>query len=214
MKLLIEKQRPVRFVSDAAPGFTVSALPGLDLADYTPAIIANLVDKNHGAKESAKYRVKIKASEMIETLQWRIERAQERDSIGAEGETLAEVLREREAIRRASNRAEAYIDELADDTEARQYQFDVLPSDYPQPGYMPHTKLQFVRLIQAEGGTTKEQVTAAHKEEQLAFFWLMFELATSVERDDPEISEGLAALEQLGYLPNGAQAVLNGWPMA
>lgn len=76
------------------------------------------------------------------------------------------------------------------------------------------TKLQFVRLIKSAGGTTNEQVVAAYKDPALEFFWLMFELATSVERDDPEIAEGLGALEQLGYLPNGTQAVLDGWPMA
>ena len=88
------------------------------------------------------------------------------------------------------------------------------PEPEPEPTYQSLTKLQFVRLIKQHGGTTNEQVVAAYRDEQLAFFWLMFELATSVERDDPEISEGLAALEQLGYLPNGAQAVLDGWPMA
>ena len=86
------------------------------------------------------------------------------------------------------------------------------PDPEPAPEYESLTKLQFVRLIKDQGGTSNEQVVAAYRDEQLAFFWLMFEIATSVERDDPEIAEGLGVLEQLGYLPNGAQAVLDGWP--
>lgn len=131
MKLLIRNTLPHSFVSDAytpsSDELLVPALPRLQLSDYTPAIIANQLP----AKEAGLFCIKVQAKEMIDELQWRLERAQERETIGAEGETVEDVLRDREAVRRASNRAEDYINNSNNPTELRRYSFEVLPSDYP-----------------------------------------------------------------------------------
>tara|TARA_R110002049_G_scaffold190570_2_gene359265 strand:+ start:32386 stop:33021 length:636 start_codon:yes stop_codon:yes gene_type:complete len=206
MKLLIENQRPVRFVSDAAPGFTVSALPGLDLTDYTPAIITNLIDKDHGQKESTKYRVKVKAAAMIDELQWRIERAKEREKIGSDGETEADVLREREAIRRASNRAEQYIEQLDDDAELRSYALQVLPNDYPANAIL--TRLQFMRRFTDAERATIRAARDSGQSQDLLDFWELLQLASHVNINDADIQTGVQMLEQAGLIDEGRAAAV------
>ena len=76
------------------------------------------------------------------------------------------------------------------------------------------TRLEFIRLCQSAGGMTPEMTVAAYNDSNLKYMWLMFEIATGVERDDADTQGGLDALETLGYLPNGAQAVIDAWPSA
>lgn len=74
------------------------------------------------------------------------------------------------------------------------------------------TQLAFIRLCQSAGGATPTMILAAKADANLAYMWLEFEMASTVEKNDPGTTEGLTALETLGYLPNGAQAVLDAWP--
>lgn len=83
----------------------------------------------------------------------------------------------------------------------------------PDPVPVPQTKLGFLRLCQSLGGMTPQVAVDARNDPALAYLWLVLELAETVERDDPGTVEGLDAMEGLGYLPNGAAAVLGGWPM-
>jgi len=201
MKLLIENNQPSRFTTDSASGFTVTVIPGLELGDYTPAILANLIDREYGPKEAAKFRVKLRAAELIDALQWRIERAKEREDIGAGGETVGDVLREREAIRRASNRAEAYIDAMGDETEARQYQFSVLPSDYPENSII--TRLQFMRRMTDEERKAIRAARDSGQSQDLLDFWELLQLATSINLNDADIQSGVQMLEQSGLISAG-----------
>jgi hypothetical protein len=75
------------------------------------------------------------------------------------------------------------------------------------------TKLEFIRLISSKGGATPQNILDAYKDPNLAYFWLMFEVSTGVSRSDPEVREGLGAIDSLGYIPNGKQAVLDNWPV-
>ena len=85
----------------------------------------------------------------------------------------------------------------------------------PQPVVpKPLTKLEFIRLCRSAGGSTPDMIVAAKKDVLLEYMWMEFEMAHGVEKDDPSTAEGLGALETLGYLPNGAQAVLDAWPSA
>jgi hypothetical protein len=77
---------------------------------------------------------------------------------------------------------------------------------------MAQTRLEFVRLCMSAGGMTPDMLVQAKAAPELAAMWIMLDMAQEVQRDDPEIAPGLAALEALGYLPNGAQAVLGAWP--
>lgn len=131
MKLLVRNHRPHSFVADdytpTDREFTIPALPRLAISDYNPQLIENQLP----ARDAAMFRVKRSAAEMIEATSWRIERARERAQLGVEGETEVEVFREREAIRRASNRSEEYINNAEDESELRNFMFYVLPSDWP-----------------------------------------------------------------------------------
>ena len=208
MRLLLENKQPIKFVTDSSSGFTVPAISGLDLADYTSDILANLIDREYGPKEASKFRIKSKASDMIDSLQWRIERAKERTDIGADGESVGDVLREREAIRRASNRAEAYIESLEDAAEARQYHFAVLSSDYPYNSVV--TRLSFMRRFT---DTERQAIRAARDSgdsQDLLDFWELLQLATSINLNDPDIQAGVHMLEQAGLIGEGrADEILN-----
>jgi len=85
------------------------------------------VEKQRRIKE-----VKQKAAELIENLNWRVERANERGLLGLPGETVKEVLLKREAIRRASDRAERQIAAVGTQEELRSVAFEVTEVDYPR----------------------------------------------------------------------------------
>lgn len=87
----------------------------------------------------------------------------------------------------------------------------VLEPVEPQPRILG--KLEFIGLVQAAGGMTDAQLTTAYKDPQLEAFWVKYQMASSVERDHPVTAQALSALDALGYVPNGAQAVLAAWPM-
>ena len=78
----------------------------------------------------------------------------------------------------------------------------------------PLTQLEFIRLCRSAGGSTPEMIVAAKKDALLEYMWMEFQMAHGVEKGDPGTAEGLSALQELGYLPNGAQAVLDAWPSA
>lgn len=209
MRLLIENQAPSRFVPDDHPGLTVTPLPGRLLADHTPTVLVNLIDQDHGPREAARFRVKLEATRKIDALQWRVERAEERTRIGADGETTSDVLREREAIRRASNRAEQEIAALDEDREARVYQFEVLPSDYPANPIL--SRLQFMRRFTDD---ERRHIRAARESgeagQDIQDWWELILVSANVNLHDADIQGGVQALEQEGLIGEGRAAeVLN-----
>lgn len=67
------------------------------------------------AKAAKVVEIKAEAERRITALDWRLQRAQEREQIGETGvETVADVLSLREQIRQASNAAELAISTLTD----------------------------------------------------------------------------------------------------
>lgn len=75
------------------------------------------------------------------------------------------------------------------------------------------THIEFVRHAREAGGLTPEAYLQAQGDQNLAFFWAMFNLATAVERDDPDVRAGADAFEQLGYLSTaGKTAIFDNWP--
>jgi len=85
------------------------------------------------------------------------------------------------------------------------------PLPVPQPRVLG--KLEFIGLVQLAGGMTDAQLTTAYKDPQLEAFWVKYQMASQVLRDHAVTTEALGALDALGYIPNGAQAVLDAWPM-
>ena len=67
------------------------------------------------AKAAKVIEIKIEAERRITALDWRLQRAQEREQLGETGvETVADVLSLREQIRQASNSAELAVSTLTD----------------------------------------------------------------------------------------------------
>lgn len=73
--------------------------------------------------------VKQEAATRISALDWRVERAKERTYLEVDRESLAEVYIEREAIRRASDRAEYEVLELSSIEDVQGYVWDVQDLD-------------------------------------------------------------------------------------
>ncbi|KER62339.1 hypothetical protein [Aeromonas hydrophila] len=79
-----------------------------------PVRVAELTDLD-SAKVSKTIEIKAEAERRIIALDWRLQRAQERERLGESGvETVADVLLLREQIRQASNAAELAVSTLTD----------------------------------------------------------------------------------------------------
>ncbi|MCB8835928.1 hypothetical protein [Aurantimonas sp. VKM B-3413] len=85
------------------------------------------------------------------------------------------------------------------------------PAPNPQP--LALGKLDFMLLVQHAGGTSDAQLTEASKDPTLESFWVKYQMASEVHRDHPVTAAALAALDGLGYIPNGAAAVIAAWPL-
>jgi len=91
--------------------------------------------------------------------------------------------------------------------------WDGIGAPAPLAAPMLLTKIQFARLVMSAGGMSDAQLVAARNDENLAAFWILIDLASNeVKQDDPDVQRGLQALDALGYLPHGAQAVFDNWP--
>ncbi len=80
----------------------------------------------------------------------------------------------------------------------------------PRPQVM--SKMQFIRLVQTAGGMTDALLAQADAEPALKPFWIKFNMTSEIQRDDIDTQAGLTALDTLGLLPNGWQAVIAAWP--
>ena len=79
-------------------------------------VVARQAEELQAARTALVRRVKTEAAQRIATLDWKVERARERDALNGT-KTLQDVYAEREVIRRASNEAEAAIAKLASQEE-------------------------------------------------------------------------------------------------
>lgn len=89
-----------------------------------------------------------------------------------------------------------------------------VPPPDPEPKYALISRVAFVRLCMSAGGMTPDMLVQAKAAPELAALWIMLDMAQEVRAADPEVPPGLAEIEALGFLPAGAQAVLDAWPMA
>ena len=79
-------------------------------------VVERQAEELQAARTALVRRVKTEAAGRIATLDWKVERARERDALNGT-KTLQDVYAEREAIRLASNEAEAAIAKLASQEE-------------------------------------------------------------------------------------------------
>lgn len=149
--------------------------------------------------------IKRQAAEAIDALAWRIERAEERDRLGLPGETVTDVLLEREAIRRASNRCEGEINAAQDVAAVQAVTFAITDDDRATPARL--TRLQFLmRFTDAE---MQAIVAAADQNPALKAALLKWQTADGVVLTDPVTQAGVQALEIAGLIaPGRAQEIL------
>ena len=83
------------------------------------------------------------------------------------------------------------------------------PAD-PEP--LPLDEAALIDLCQSAGGMTDPMLVAVYKDDQLAAFIIKLRAAKSILPSDDRAIQGLGALDALGYLPDGAAAVLAAWP--
>lgn len=82
------------------------------------------------------------------------------------------------------------------------------------PVAAPLDEAALIDLCQSAGGMTDAQLVAAFNDANLAAFWIKLRAASTILPTDQRMQDGLAAVDALGYLPKGAQAVLDAWPTA
>lgn len=90
-----------------------------------------------------------------------------------------------------------------------------LPPAPPQSAPAPTVlgRLRFIVLCQTAGGMTDAMLVEAQKNPAFEAFWIKYQMASAVERDDPITRGALDALAAGGYLPNGKAAVIAAWPV-
>lgn len=186
----------------------VAALPDdlsiLSLSD-DGEIVADETVALARAKTSSIAEIKRQAAANITALAWRIERAQERDRLGLPGETVEEVLLEREAIRRASNRCESEIEAAQDVAAVQAVQFAVTEADRSTPNRI--TRLQF--LLRFTDVEMQAIVAAADASPALKAALLKWQTAEGIVLTDPATIAGVQALEIAGLIaPGRAEAIL------
>jgi hypothetical protein len=187
-------------VMDAPPDFDPALaseyrLEGEALIHDTAIVLAR-------AKAARVAEIKRQAQVNIEALAWRLERAQERDRLGLPGETPEEVLLEREAIRRASNRCEAEVNAAQDVAAVQAVTFAVTEADRATPARI--TRLQF--LLRFTDAEMQAIVAAADASPALKAALLKWQTAEGITLTDPVTQAGVQALEIAGLIAPGRAA--------
>lgn len=77
---------------------------------------------------------------------------------------------------------------------------------------IPLTEIGFITLCQEAGGMTDAQLVACKSDPIFAAMWIKFQAAPEISLSDKRVSDGISALGQAGYLPNGAEVVAAAWP--
>ncbi|MCL2829980.1 MAG: hypothetical protein FWD77_04480 [Betaproteobacteria bacterium] len=185
---------------------------GYDEADAPFLVVENgalKIDteiKRMRARDTRIARIKVEASERIAALDWRLERARERDTLDLPGETLPEVLAAREAVRRASSRAEDEVWVLQDFSSITDYRWEVTDADLITVRQL--SRVKFLRRFTPEEQATL--LTAAQQNPALNAYLFALQNADSINLDDPTTAAGVWMLEACGLLPPGRAAEILG----
>ena len=146
--------------------------------------------------------IKQQATQLLVDTDWQLQRATERDSLGMallESETPKAILSYREAVRRASNRAESELSLLDNVADINAFTWQVEPTDYPSNTALTH--LEFLRRF-----TSDERVTitaASAQNPALADYMKMLDSAKLINMDDADVAAGVSTLEQAGIITAG-----------
>lgn len=157
------------------------------------------------AREQRIQKIKQEAGERIAALDWKLDRAREREDASWESlEAVNAVLAMRESIRRSSDTAEAAVMELRDIAAIEAYTWDVTVN-VPAPRRV--TRQQFLdRLTAVE---TAGIIEAAQSSSAIAAWILRLENADFVNLDDPACLMAMESLEIAGLIAAGrAQEII------
>lgn len=168
--------------------------------------IAPDIDKLKANKAEA---IKQQASKLLTDTEWQLQRAQERDALGMtllESETPKAILLYREAVRRASNRAETELNKLRAVNTVNAFTWQVEPSDYPSNKSLTH--LEFLRRFTSDERIAITQAGLSNT--AIADYIKMLDVAKFVSTTDSDVAAGVQALEVAGVIDVGrATEILN-----
>lgn len=153
--------------------------------------------------------IKQQAAQMIANTDWRLQRANERDSLGMallESETPKAILSYREAVRRASNRAETELNKLRAVNTINAYTWQVEPSDYPSNKSLTH--LEFLRRFTLDERIAITQAGLSNT--AIADYIKMLDVAKFINTTDSDVAAGVQALEAAGAIDVGRAAEILG----
>ena len=156
-------------------------------------------------KASKVIEIKQQASKLLADTEWQLQRATERDALGMillESETPKAILSYREAVRRASNRAETELSLLDNVTDINGFTWQVEPSDYPSNKSLTH--LEFLRRFTSDERIAITQAGLSNT--AIADYIKMLDVAKFVTTTDSDVATGVQALEAVGVIGAGRAA--------
>lgn len=146
--------------------------------------------------------IKQQASDLIADTEWQLQRATERDALGMtllESETPKAILSYREAVRRASNRAETELNKLRAINTVNAFTWQVEPTDYPSNKSLTH--LEFLRRFTSDERIAITQAGLSNT--AIADYINMLDVAKFVNTTDGDVAAGVQALEAAGVIDLG-----------
>lgn len=149
------------------------------------------------AQTAAIVKIDTVVAERLGDLAWRLERATERELINEPGETVADVMREREAWRRASNRWEIELEAMTALEDVVTYELELVDADWPLPKRLISQYKFRSRFTMAE----KIAITETRKTDAtLEVVMGDLDAAQMLDLDSADLLQGLQYLVQAGLL--------------
>ena len=153
--------------------------------------------------------IKQQATQLLADTDWQLQRATERDALGVallESETPKAILSYREAVRRASNRAEIELSLLDNMTDINAYTWQVEPFDYPSNKSLTH--LEFLRRFTSDERIAITQAGLSNA--AIADYIKMLDVAKFINTTDSDVAAGVQSLEAACVIDVGRAAEILG----
>lgn len=87
------------------------------------------------------------------------------------------------------------------------------PPPDAEPEYVKLDSAALIHLFETAGGMTPAMVVACKSDPNMEYFWILLQVSPHTSRENQQLPSALSGMEALGYLPDGAQAVLDAWPV-
>lgn len=153
--------------------------------------------------------IKQQATQLLADTDWQLQRATERDALGMallEIETPKAILSYREAVRRASNRAETELSKLRSTKTINAFTWQVELSDYPSNKSLTH--LEFLRRFTSDERIAITQAGLSNT--AISDYVKMLDVAKFINTTDSDVAAGVQALEVAGVIDVGRAAEILG----